>query len=759
MLDHNRTPGRIPDSHTASNRPRWILYALICAILVSTLYLCFAWRRHQAIVSSEAVMLAKSLASLLHPEHVAVLAGDDTDLVKPEYVMLRKSLAQLVNTNNPIRFAYLLGILGDDIVFLIDSEPADSPDYSPPGQVYTEAEDICLDPFLNGETVLTPPGTDRWGRWISALVPVMDSSGGRVIAVFGIDYAASGWQARLWGRMAPDIAITVCLVLLLSAFLHTWHQRSDLRRLSQKLAFNEALYHSIYEQAPIGIAIMDDKSSFFHPDYARITVNPMFEQIIGRTAGEFAGMDWTNITHPDDLAEDLEQFARFQKGEIGGYTLEKRFLRPDGSDVWTSMKIAPFLVGPDDRILHICLLEDITERNKLEDQLNYRNEHDELTDLHNRSYLERLLLREMGKGGAVSGAIVCINLSTMHALTQLYGYDYSRQLMMRVADALRQLCDERRQLFCVGEFHLAFLVQDAGAAADHLAFCERVSDTLEQVLAIERIGGGIGVVELDGMGSGQMVQLFKNIMTASERALDSHKREIGICFFDSQMEQQILREEKISRALSRIAADEDGDRLYLQFQPIVDLATDRICSFEALARLSSKSLGIVSPMEFIPIAEKTKLIIPLGFIIVRQALQFLTRLKDAGHTDISVSINISAVQLLREGFTGQLLEMIKSFAIRPETIELEFTESMFSADFQDINSIISELKEHGIKSAIDDFGTGYSSFARERDLNVDFLKIDKSFIDRLLSLRPEEAITGDIISMAHKMGHCAVAEG
>lgn len=225
------------------------------------------------------------------------------------------------------------------------------------------------------------------------------------------------------------------------------------------------------------------------------------------------------------------------------------------------------------------------------------------------------------------------------------------------------------------------------------------------------------------------------------------------------MEAHIIREELITHELTQIAAEEDNGGLLLRFQPILDLKSNKICSFEALTRIKCDNLGLVPPLEFIPIAEKTKLIIPIGNKIILQALNFLKKLKVNGHDTIVISINISAIQLLRSDFSKSLFEMINEMQVRPENICLEITESIFASNYQEINNILRELKDYGIMSAIDDFGTEYSSLARQRELNVDCLKIDKYFIDNLILIDPEEAITGDIISMVHKLGHYVVAEG
>lgn len=167
----------------------------------------------------------------------------------------------------------------------------------------------------------------------------------------------------------------------------------------------------------------------------------------------------------------------------------------------------------------------------------------------------------------------------------------------------------------------------------------------------------------------------------------------------------------------------------------------------------------MSPLEFIPIAEKTKLILPIGEKVIVKAFQFLNRLKECGYDEISVSINISITQLLKPDFTSRLFELMSEMQINPKNIGIEITESIFASNYDNINKIIKELREAGIHIAIDDFGIGYSSFARERELKVDCLKIDKHFIDKLLSTDLKKAITSDIISMSHKLGHCTIAEG
>ena len=253
--------------------------------------------------------------------------------------------------------------------------------------------------------------------------------------------------------------------------------------------------------------------------------------------------------------------------------------------------------------------------------------------------------------------------------------------------------------------------------------------------------------------------ILKNLLIASERAVNGRPTDFEYCFFDAEMEIQLKREKDIQHELMQIATTDSNGGIYLLYQPIVDLGSNRIYGFEALARLKTEKYGIVSPLEFIPIAEKTKLIVPLGEKIIYIAFGFLNKLAKQGYGDINISINVSASQLLEGDFAEDVFRIIDEMNVCPDNITFEITESVYVANYGKINDIIAKLRCKGIHIAIDDFGRGYSSLAAELGLRANCLKIDKFFIDALMTGDPDKAITSDIISMAHKLGHYVIAEG
>lgn len=660
--------------------------------------------------------------------------------------------------------------------------------------------------------------------------------------------------------------------------------------LENRLLESEITFDTVFQEAPIGIAISHNNEPYAAENSSFVSVNPAFEQIIGRTKEELNRLGWAQITHPEDAEADLNNFYKLQAGEIKSYSIEKRLIRPDGSFIWVYLVVARLSLNKQRKYGYICLIQDITtrkeieqaltesersksvllsnlqgmayrcnfdrertmqfvssgcfeltgyrpnnllynkdisfndviapeyrellrreweraiskrlpfkyeyeiltatgtrkwvieigqgifkdqnetealegiiidisDRKDMENTLRYINEHDEWTGLYNRRYLKTILANDIKIDSTVKRALVSVNLNALYSLSVTYGFQYSQNLIKNIASVLEMFCCDQCLLFSSYEYRFVFYIKGYEDKKDLSAFCNNISISLNSLLTVERIIVGIGVLEIEENNKHDVEQLLKNLLITSEEAIHLNSEDHHICFYDKELEKRVYRSDVLQRELARISVGENQERLFLQFQPIFDLHKNRICGFEALARYNSEKLGLVPPLEFIPIAEKTKHIISIGNIIIQKACKFISKLKCNGYTKINVSINISAIQILSKGFFENILDTITEINIDPQHIILELTESVFSSNFEEINRILGQLSDFGIKSSIDDFGTGYSSLARERDLNVTCLKIDKSFIDKLTHLKAEETITSDIISMAHKLGHCVVAEG
>ena len=404
------------------------------------------------------------------------------------------------------------------------------------------------------------------------------------------------------------------------------------------------------------------------------------------------------------------------------------------------------------------IIIDISDRKQMENTLKFNTEHDNWTGLLNRYSLEQFLQDELKKNEGGNHALLSIDLSEFHQLTITYGFRYSQMLIRTVAGALSGLSSDQRILYKTDEHRFAFYVRDYQTQAELVDFCNVLIETLKSILSIERIGGGIGVLELKQNTQSDIDEILKNLIIASEKASSNSDNNYRVCFYDSAIEQQIQREQAIHKELELMVAEPDKSGLFLQFQPILDLNNGQLVAFEALARLRSQTLGLVSPLEFIPIAERTQLIIPIGMTIFRRAFDFLLCLKAHDFETVQVSVNVSILQLMHEGFAEDLLDLIREMKVNPQQVGIEITESIFASEYSAINQILLKLKQAGIHLSLDDFGTGYCSLARESNLYVHSLKIDKSFIETLAT-NPQKSIVKDVISIAHKFDHITVAEG
>jgi len=304
---------------------------------------------------------------------------------------------------------------------------------------------------------------------------------------------------------------------------------------------------------------------------------------------------------------------------------------------------------------------------------------------------------------------------------------------------------------------LIFFIKEPTDSAMSLAFGRKVSKKVASLLREERVGWGIGLIELS---DAPVEESLTNLLIASEQGLSDFDAGQEVCIFDEKMQEAMRRRTAIERELAELLkhpASSSSSSFFLQFQPIWDVKTQEISGFEALARMTSPVLGSVSPTEFIEVAEKAKLIVPLGKIIITKALQFLSLVEKDGFSDVGVSINISAIQLMNKDFFPSLMEAVEQTKVNTMNITLEVTESVFISKFQEVNDLFSHLQQQGMSIAIDDFGSGYANYEYLFDLPIDILKIDGSLIKKVSTYKGY-LLVESIVNLAKKLDLQLVAE-
>lgn len=407
------------------------------------------------------------------------------------------------------------------------------------------------------------------------------------------------------------------------------------------------------------------------------------------------------------------------------------------------------------------LIIDITDRKENEIKIRHLYDHNDLTDLPNLRSLEEIFPEILAGHSEGTPGILMVNVRRFSVFNRIFGYREGNQLIRHVGACLKNNVSSDALLFHVSIDRFVYLLPTCGSREELEGFGKKLMDHLHSCIPQQSVCFSIGILELESPVEEAVEILLRRAAVAAEH-VNEHQR-IGMEIFSLDMEQREERDQIIRQGLALAVLEEEAGEgnsgLFVMVQPIVYTDGGDIYGFEALARFRHPELGIVSPGEFIHLAETSQLMIPLGRRIIHRVCDFALLLDREGYPDIPISFNVSAIQLLTEGFLEELENILRLKGVSPRRLNLEITESIFSDNFQLINEQLEKIRSLGMKVSIDDFGTGYSSLAREEELKVDVLKIDKYFIDKLMGENPERSIVADIISMAHKLGQKVVAEG
>lgn len=383
--------------------------------------------------------------------------------------------------------------------------------------------------------------------------------------------------------------------------------------------------------------------------------------------------------------------------------------------------------------------------------------YDKLTGLPNSEYLLDFLEEEIKSINKKRKAILLLNCINFKTLNMTYGFNYGNQILIQIADKVNNILGPDDKFFRFNSERFVLVVSSYDSKHELMELAQDIVDIFKNPflggLEHQYINSEISIVEIKHKNV-TVDKLLQDALLAL-----SHKQNGNIYFYEDSMEEVARREDKIEKSLRAIIKDDSSGMFFLQFQPKLDIRKNLVMGFEALARLRIQGMGNISPIEFIDIAEKNFLIYDLGNIILQKACMFIKVLNDSGYDEISVAVNISGIQLLREEFIADIVEIVKISGVDTKSLEFEITESVLFDNFDLINEKLKDIKRMGISISLDDFGTGFSSLARLHELNIDTVKLDKYFIDKIKNEYDENLISADIISMSHNIGLLVVAEG
>ena len=569
-----------------------------------------------------------------------------------------------------------------------------------------------------------------------AAVPLRDPDG-RPMRWITWSPQRPGQRQLAW--LAPELLLSL---LVFGAF--TALAMRNIRSTTEGIRRSEARFRDIAEAASDWIWETNAALRFTYVSstgLAAMSRRP--DQVLGRPLHEVllpAGASAAPLADPPGLGAFRDLLCR-----LGTSGHEPRMLRVAGKPV---LDKAGRVIG------YRGTATDITSEMAALEQARYLAEHDVLTGLPNRLLLqERLgeaLLRSARYGEP--GAILCLDLDRFKEVNDSLGHGIGDALLVRCAERLRACVRETDTVARLGGDEFAILQTGLEQIGDVQRLCERIVATIAEPFLLEgheimvTTSIGIALVPTDGRDAARLLQ---NADIALYRAKAVERG--GFCFFETGMDEELQRRKRLE---AELRAALSGGQLELNYQPQVDPSDRTIVGVEALLRWRHPERGLVPPQEFIPLAEETGLILPIGEWVLRTACVEARR-----WPDLRMSVNVSAVQFRQRDLVERVAQALSAAGLEPERLELEITESILLQNTEEALATLGRLKALGVKVAMDDFGTGYSSLSYLQKFPFDKIKIDRSFVLDMHRSGEAAAIVRAIVQLGHSLGMRTCAEG
>jgi diguanylate cyclase (GGDEF)-like protein/PAS domain S-box-containing protein len=521
---------------------------------------------------------------------------------------------------------------------------------------------------------------------------------------------------------------------------------SELRTVNAALSLDAARSEGVFERTGVAMVWSDLGSGRI------IRANPQFAEFTGYSEAELCGKRFEELSVPEDRERDLSTLRPFMAGDIASVSDERRYLRKDGIVVWGMRSLTAVRDGESWHAF--AIVQDVTERKRAHEEIAYLASHDSLTGLVNRLvFLSELANASTRRRPLELIAVLYLDLDDFKEINDRLGHPAGDAILVEVAQRLRDCTTKDDIVARIGGDEFAVLRKDAISPGEICDLAEKIINRVKEPFAQgsdfvkTEISLGIAQGPRDGVDSEELIKRADIALYIAKAAGGGIYR-----FFEPEMEERMVARQALKVDL---AAALFNDELEIDYQPIIDLQIGGVASFEALLRWRHPRNGRIPPSDFIPLAEETGLIVPIGDWVVEQAcVEAMT-----WPAYVSVAVNVSPVQFHDRSLALRIAAILAKTGLSAHRLELEITETVLLQDSEDNLRCLRDLRQLGVKIALDDFGTGYSSLGYLRRFRFDRIKIDRSFVMDVIERPEARAVIRAVIGLGHSINVRITAEG
>ncbi|MDX2441272.1 MAG: EAL domain-containing protein [Desulfobacterales bacterium] len=524
-------------------------------------------------------------------------------------------------------------------------------------------------------------------------------------------------------------------------------------QVQEELIEQRAYFSQLFENSPQAILIIETGGKI-------VEINKGFEKIFGYPAKELKGKDNTNCIVPENMIEENETFF---KNILSGKTICKETYRLNKNKELIPVVFLGYPAVVNGQIEGLFVLyRDISVRKKFEAQMLHQAFHDPLTGIPNRALILERLRRSLNRSKRRKDyqfAVLMIDLDNFKNINDSMGHMAGDKYLIQFSNEVKQQLRPTDTIARMGGDEFAVLLEEFTGPEEILKIAKRISSISRKVFFIERnevqISASIGIV-IETKSYDSAENILRDADIAMYRVKETGKS--GFKVFEKKMHTMTLESMQMRNDLRHAISN---DELLLHYQPIVSTAKQVLVGFEALVRWQHPIKGLIGPDQFIPLAEDTDLIIPLGRFVIQKAISQLKKWHDdlPGANMLTMNVNVSVKQFLDGDLIDFVLKRLEDNKLSPEYLNLEITESLLMKDSKSIISKLSILKDKGIKVVLDDFGTGYSSLAYIQNFDIHSIKVDRSFVNEIEHEDGSSEIVKTILNLCKNLGLGVVAEG